>query len=121
LIAGAVIVVVVLAWLLFQTIQSSSTYYVKVQDIRASGASQRLVRVSGHVVTGTVDWQATDLLLRFELQDETGQLPVSYHGVRPDMFQDGAQTVVEGRYLANGTLDASSLLLKCPSKYEEGS
>ena len=54
-----------------------------------------------------------------KVTDESGHLPVIYKGLRPDMFQDGAQAVVEGRYTEMGTFEAHNLVLKCPSKYEE--
>jgi cytochrome c-type biogenesis protein CcmE len=35
------------------------------------------------------------------------------------MFQDGAEAVVEGKYTAGDSFEAHTLLLKCPSKYDE--
>jgi cytochrome c-type biogenesis protein CcmE len=34
-------------------------------------------------------------------------------------LEDGAQAVVEGKYTSGGVFEATSLLLKCPSKYAE--
>ncbi|TKJ28134.1 MAG: hypothetical protein CEE40_12415 [Chloroflexi bacterium B3_Chlor] len=78
-----------------------------------------MVRVSGLVVGETIDWDPQELILRFEIADEGGSLPVVYQGVRPDMFRDGAETVVEGKYAPNDLFEASTLLLRCPSKYVE--
>jgi cytochrome c-type biogenesis protein CcmE len=36
----------------------------------------------------------------------------------PDMFQDGAEVVLEGRMAANATFVADNVLAKCPSKFE---
>ncbi len=114
-----VVIVAVAAWLVYRTIQSSTTEYVTVQDVKSMGVTQRLVRISGFVAPQSVDWQPEELVLRFLIRDDTGDLEVTYRGVRPDMFQDDAQLVAEGRTGPDGRFQASSLLLKCPSKYEE--
>jgi cytochrome c-type biogenesis protein CcmE len=57
--------------------------------------------------------------LRFEITDERESLSVEYKGVRPDLLVEGTRTVVEGRYTPGGIFQATKVLLKCPSKYEE--
>lgn len=116
---GAAIILVVLGWLIFSNIEGATAHYLTVEELLAQGPSDRMVRVSGLVVGDTIDWDPQHLILRFEIAGEDGSLPVLYQGVRPDMFQDGAQTVVEGRYASSGLFEASTLLLKCPSKYVE--
>ena len=56
--------------------------------------------------------------LRFIMTDGQQDLPVSYVGVVPDSFKAGGQTVVEGKLDPEGTFQATTLLAKCPSKYE---
>ena len=109
-----------LAYLIGSSFGGSAAYYLTVGELQAQGAAEdRQVRVSGQVVEGSVAYDPQNLLLTFQLADPTGALPVAYKGVRPDMFQEGAEAVVEGRYLADGRFQAANLLLKCPSKYEE--
>jgi cytochrome c-type biogenesis protein CcmE len=43
---------------------------------------------------------------------------VLYRGVAPDTFTDGVDVVVEGRLDRNGTFQATTLLAKCASRYE---
>ena len=45
------------------------------------------------------------------------ELHAEYGGVVPDVFKPGIQVVVEG-HLTNGLFKASSLLAKCPSKFQ---
>ena len=116
---GGAIILLVLGWLIFSNIEGASARYLTVDELLAEGPSDRMVRVSGIVVGESIDWNPQQLILRFEIADEGGSLPVMYEGVRPDMFRDGAQAVVEGRYTSNGLFEASTLLLKCPSKYVE--
>jgi len=67
-----------------------------------------------------VAWSTRELHLTFEIEDETGKLPISYHGPQPDMLVDAVEAVVIGRYdPVEGVFEAEELLMKCPSKYEE--
>lgn len=116
---GGTIIILVLGWLVLSNIQGASAHYLTVDELLAQGSSDSMVRVSGIVVAETIDWDSQQLILRFEIADDGGSLPVVYEGVRPDMLRDGAETVVEGRYSAGGVFEASTLLLKCPSKYAE--
>ncbi len=116
---GGAIILVVIGWLIFSNVQGSTAYYLTVEEVMGQGPSDRMVRVSGLVVGETIDWDTQQMTLRFEIADEGGSMPVIFKGVRPDMFQDGAQAVVEGKYAASGVFEATNLLLKCPSKYVE--
>jgi len=129
---GGVAAVLLVGYLLFVVFgasgsflghKSALTYYLTVAELQEKGSAiyGRPVRVSGLVVGETIQYQARDLVLRFELRDAAESnrlLPVVYHGPRPDMLRDGAEAVVEGTYTAEGVFQATNLMLKCPSKYE---
>ncbi len=117
-IGGAVIVLTV-GYLIVSSIGGSTAYYLTVEEVKAQGPSERPVRVAGTVVEDSIEWNAQELLLRFEIADDSGSLAVTYKGPRPDMLRDGAEAIVEGKYVGEGSFEASNLLLKCPSKYEE--
>jgi cytochrome c-type biogenesis protein CcmE len=118
-IIGGAIIVVVIAWLIYSNIGGSSTHYLTVEELVARGASDRIVRATGLVIGKTIDWNPQQMMLRFEIADDSGILPVVYKGPRPDLLEDGTQAVVEGKYRASGVFEANSVLLKCPSKYVE--
>lgn len=46
------------------------------------------------------------------------QMTVTYRGVVPDVFAPDVEVVVEGKLSQDGVFDASTLLAKCPSRYE---
>jgi cytochrome c-type biogenesis protein CcmE len=46
-----------------------------------------------------------------------GTVVVAYTGVVPDMFAEGRDVIIEGRYV-DGTLQAQTIMTSCPSKYE---
>ena len=48
------------------------------------------------------------------------QLQVVYHGDFPDLLQHEAQAILTGELRPDGIFYASELLLKCPSRFEEG-
>jgi len=118
-IIGGAIILLVVGWLIYSNIEGSTAYYLTVGELMAGGPSDRMVRVSGLVVGQTIDWDPQEMTLRFEIADESGSLPVLYEGIRPDMLQDGAQAVVEGKHTPSGLFEATAVLLKCPSKYAE--
>jgi len=111
------IVLLVGVWLVASNLQGSSTPYLTVPEVKAAGPSGHLVRAVG--LARNIAWDAQTLTLHFEIAHEDDALSVVYKGVRPDMLVDGSQTVVEGRYTADGFFQATKVLLKCPSKYEE--
>lgn len=117
---GGIIVALVTGYLIFSAASGSAAYYVTTEELRLQAPSQQNVRVSGNIVGESIVWEPRELRLEFDIVDEAGQLSVLYTGSRPDMFQDGAEVVVEGRLTSEGVFEARAMLLKCPSKYEEG-
>ena len=118
---GGVVVAVVIGVLIVTSFSGSTSDYLKVAEIKSLGPEQtRNSRVSGEIVPNSVDWNTRELHLTFAIQDETGQLAISYHGPQPDMLVDAVEAVVVGKYdPADQVFEAEELLMKCPSKYEE--
>ena len=104
--------------LIVSSIGGPTAYYLTVEEVRANGPSEQTVRVAGTVVVETIEWNAKELMLKFKIADASGSLAVVYNGPRPDMLQDDAEAIVEGRYIKGGSFEANNLLLKYPSKYE---
>jgi hypothetical protein len=50
--------------------------------------------------------------------DSGGRLPVVFGGVAPGIFAEQIDVVVEGRYTPEGVFHATTLLTKCPSRFE---
>jgi cytochrome c-type biogenesis protein CcmE len=116
---GAVVFGVALCWLLMRAMPAATVYYLTVgefQALSAAGSSDRAVRVSGDVAPGTISRDSGTL--RFVVADGTGSLPVAYQGVVPDIFGEGIQVVLEGRRGTGGVFEATTVLAKCPSKFE---
>ncbi len=118
---GGVVVVVVIGILIATSFSGSTSDYLTVAEVKALGPEQtRNSRVAGEIVPDSVEWNTRELHLTFEIQDETGQLAISYHGPQPDMLVDAVEAVAIGKYEPAGQVfEAEELLMKCPSKYEE--
>ncbi len=118
---GGIVAAAVIGALIFTSFSGSTSEYLTVAEIKALGPDQtRDSRVTGAIVPDSVNWSTRDLHLTFEIEDETGDLAISYHGPQPDMLVDAVEAVVVGRYdQANQVFEAEELLMKCPSKYEE--
>jgi cytochrome c-type biogenesis protein CcmE len=120
-IISGLVIAVAMAYLIFTALQGSASYFLTVSELQARGSEfyGRNVRVSGRVVANSVDWNASELLLRFDITDEDGgRLRVVFHGPKPDQMRGEAEAVIEGKYLENGEFQANNLLMKCPSRYE---
>lgn len=117
LIAGVAIIAAVV-YLVVANTGASAEYYMTIHQLRScSSCAGQTVRVAGFVApTGLVKDDATQTV-RFIITDNTLTMPVVYRGVVPDAFKAGAQVVVEGTY-ARGVFQASTVLAKCPSKFQ---
>ena len=117
---GAGIIVVTLSWLGWIGARESKTYYhtiAELSSLKPSEARQRM-RVAGDVRPGSIG--RLPGRVDFLLQAEGKSLPVSYVGSDPlpDTFVDGAQALVEGRWMPDGRFVAEKVQAKCASKYE---
>ena len=125
-IAGGMLLLVFVVFLGYQMVvatTSTGAYFMTVDEVHAESTTivgQR-VRVNGQVVDGSEDWNAQEIVLKFSIQDEESVqvLPIVFKGPRPDNFHRAADAIVEGQLLADGSFQADTLLLKCPSRYEE--
>lgn len=94
-------------------------YYVTVPEFLSQGGKTGAnVRVNGKVVAGSIDRLPTGQDVSFTMAGDGAELKVAYHGIIPDTFVDGADVVVEGGLEPDGVFRATTLLAKCPSKYE---
>jgi cytochrome c-type biogenesis protein CcmE len=118
-VVGGVVIVLAILYLIYTGIQSSSAYFLTVDELHArSDMVGRTVRVSGWVDANTIEFNNKELILDFEIfSDEGGRLPVVFNGPKPDQMREGAEAIVEGKFDGN-QFTAQTLLLKCPSRYE---
>ena len=114
-------VVAAVAYLMFSGTTASSAFFLTVPELqeRFSTLQGEALRVAGKVTDDPIHWDVRNLSLAFMMGDGASRISVQYHGIKPDMFQAGADVIVEGRIGTNDVLIASNLMTSCPSKYEE--
>ena len=118
-IAPLVVIVSLISWLVFAGVRDSMVYYITVDELLEDVPDiyGQKVRVSGTVVDGSIQNELDDSL-RFTIEAGEGRLNVEYDGVIPDIFADGVEAVVEGKFSRDNVFEADLLLAKCPTKYE---
>ena len=90
--------------------KSNLTPYVSFQQARATSDA---VQVAGKLVQGSDLFDEKASVLRFDIQDDHGDvMRITYKGLH-----EATQVVAIGRF-RGGALDAEKLLVKCPSKYQ---
>jgi len=120
---GGILILAAVAYLTISALGSTSSYYRTPAEVLAQHDQLvgKPLRVSGKLLVDTIQWNAKDLKLDFVITDDTGaRLPIHFEGVKPDNMTEAAEVIVEGKLDPNGVVQANSLLLKCPSRYEEG-
>ena len=95
-------------------------YYVTVDEFLEKGAPAGHFRVNGKVRPGSIERLDAGRRVLFTVVDPASQaaLAVDFSGIIPDTFVDDADVVVEGKRREDGVFQATTLLAKCPSKYE---
>ena len=125
-IVGGAVIVALIGYLIVSSISTQGAYFREVGEVldQQTALSGKSLRVSGKIVTESIQYDAANLDLSFRISDPTNankQLPIHFHGVQPDQIgRENTEAIVEGVLGPGGTVEANNLLLKCPSRYEEG-
>ena len=117
IIAGLAIVAAVV-YLVVANTGTSAEYYMTIHELQTcSSCAGQSVRVAGFVSPAGVTQVNGAQAIKFDITDNTLNMPVVYKGVVPDTVRAGTQIVVEGHY-TSGVFQATTLLAKCPSKFQ---
>lgn len=119
LLLGGAIVAVFVGFLLTSGF-SSSYGYATPAELESGEKEGELVSVMGNVTSGSVEHYPTNKTLTFTLEKNGASIPVVYEGTVPANFGQGIQVVAKGTYDGE-VMRAEKLIVKCPSKYEDGS
>lgn len=101
---------------------SSGAYSLTIPQVLENRGNLvgREIRVSGTVVPGSLRESGTAFDHDFKITDDEGrEIAVRYHGALPDPFKEGRHVIVQGILDHSGVVNASQLIVKCPSKYVE--
>ena len=103
-------------------LSEGSMPFVNVGEVLTAPAGKLdKAKVFGTVAADGLSFAPDRLSARFRLMDKDNAsltLWVYYQGALPDTFREGAEVIVEGRLQTTG-FNATSVITKCPSKYEK--
>ena len=124
---GGALLFMAVAIMIVQGFAGGDQHFLTVGQLRAKGPEflEQSVRVSGAIIGDSIRFDAQTLRLEFDIVDGVEQigaqppLRIVYEGPRPELLQDHAQAIIEGRLGADGAFRADTLLFKCPTRYEE--
>lgn len=114
------IIVMVLIVVLALVGGQSSAKTISIAEAATGDYVDQKVKVSGNVVDNS--FETKDNVLTFAIYDPDGdtaqQVQVRYVGGVSATFGNGISAICTGRFDENGVLNATDLVTKCPSKYE---
>src|SRR5699024_939475 len=99
---------------------SSSAKSISIAEAAAGNYVDQKIQVSGNVVENS--YETKDNVLTFSIYDPEGdasqQVKVRYEGGVSATFGNDVTAICTGKMGQDGVLNASELVTKCPSKYE---
>jgi cytochrome c-type biogenesis protein CcmE len=126
---GLALIAAAVVFLIVTSMSANAQYFYTVEELRAKGQTllDQNVRVSGAVINTSTKFEVRDNQphLEFEIADPDkvgtqAPLRIVHNGPKPDLINEPhAQAIVEGHLGVDGNFYADTLLLKCPSRYEE--
>jgi cytochrome c-type biogenesis protein CcmE len=99
-------------------LRDRAAYFYTPTEIASGKATPgQAIRLGGMVEEGSVQRLPDGVTIRFRLDDGSGQVPVTFRGILPDLFREGSGAVAEGQLSADGTFVADNILAKHDERY----
>ena len=138
---GGVLILAAVGYLIISGTATGARYFITIDEVVNNAAySGQTVRISGAVRGETIQYDSENLTIEFTVSNipaefddlalalheavnnpDATQLPVIIENqVKPDLLQHEAQAILTGQMGTDGVFHATELLLKCPSRFEEG-
>jgi len=118
LVLGIVVGVSIAGALALSAFRRNVTFFFDPTQVAAGQVpTGERFRLGGMVTQGSLHRAAGSLEVRFIVTDFSHEVPVSYTGVLPDLFREGAGVVAHGRLGGDGTFVADEVLAKHDEKY----
>ncbi|MBW7946392.1 MAG: cytochrome c maturation protein CcmE [Sphingomonadaceae bacterium] len=117
--AGAALAALgIAATLALPALKDQAAYFYAPADVAAKGVTPgQAIRLGGLVEKGSLTRSADGLTIHFRVTDRLESVPVAYTGIVPDLFREGQGMIADGRFDADGTFRAETLLAKHDENY----
>ena len=114
----AVVAIIGAALLAMSALKDQAAYFYTPGDVKKDALPlDRAVRLGGMVKKGSLVHEPDGLTIRFLVTDFKDDVPVVFKGIVPDLFKEDSGVVAEGRFDANGTFVADTILAKHDERY----
>jgi cytochrome c-type biogenesis protein CcmE len=147
LIVAGLMIVSAVAYLIVTSTGSTAHYFLTIEEVRAMDdeADSRRLTISGAVLGDTIDYDPSKPRVTFTIVQMPGdpreversgglarvlhdavndpdapRMEIVYEDVKPDLLQHESQAIIRGQLGDDGRFHADEVLMKCPTRYEEG-
>ncbi len=97
--------------------QNIMLFHTPSEIISGDIPKEKMFRIGGLVVEGSVVKGGDGLTTEFSLTDTTETVPVRYTGLLPDLFREGQGIVAQGKLNEKGVFVAQEVLAKHDENY----
>ncbi len=97
--------------------QNIMFFFTPTDVIEGKAPTNKLFRMGGMVVNGSVSRPGDGLTVQFDLTDNEKQVTVRYKGILPDLFREGQGIIANGQLDDQGDFIAQEVLAKHDEEY----
>jgi len=92
-------------------------FFTPTEVMSGKAPANKLFRIGGMVVDGSVNRPGDGLTVKFDLTDNERQVTVRYAGILPDLFREGQGIIANGKLDEKGEFVAQEVLAKHDENY----
>ncbi len=97
--------------------QNIMFFFTPTEVLEGKAPTNKLFRMGGMVVDGSVARPGDGLTVKFDLTDNERQVTVRYAGILPDLFREGQGIIANGKLDDKGDFIAQEVLAKHDEEY----
>ncbi len=97
--------------------QNIMFFFTPSEVFAGQAPNDKLFRIGGMVVTGSVNRPGDGLTVNFDLTDNEQHVTVKFAGILPDLFREGQGIIANGRLDDSGVFVAEEVLAKHDENY----
>lgn len=137
---GGLLILAAVTYLIISSTTAGARYFITVKELlNESTYVNKTIRISGAVIGDTIKYDEKNLVIDFAIANipadytdlskalyesvndpKSIRVPVHIVGqVKPDLLKHEAQAILTGSLDKNGVFQATELLLKCPTKFQD--
>ncbi len=116
-IAGVLFSSIAIGLIVYAMRENINLFYPPSKIVKGEAPHNRTIRGGGCVKPGSVVRATDSLDIKFILTDGTGDVPVKFSGILPDLFAEGEAAVVNGKIDDQGVFNAEQVLAKHDETY----